>query len=172
MAPFEKPVSLETYSDYLQYVQSPMDLQTIEKKVNSEQYETPEDFEYDCMLAFKNCENYNAARKGEHLVAMAKFAAKQFRRIFPPRMESFEQPSSDQPDGVSSLTGNKNIKLEAGDGVSKMKSVPRISITAATVEAAKAAKVLAASVNKNKPQPPKSSAPVPLHIAIARVKVS
>ena len=180
MAPFEKPVSLEAYPDYMQYVQTPMDLQTIERKVNGDQYETPEDFEYDCTLVFKNCEAYNAARKGDHLVAMAKYGAKQFRRIFPLRMKTFEDPSSitanEEQTEASALTpGNKKIKLEAG-GVTKMKVVPRISITAAQVSsaaalAAKAAKLPTASSIKIRAQPVKANQPVPLHIAIARVKV-
>lgn len=176
MTPFEKPVSLESYPDYLQYVQSPIDLQAIERKVNGEQYKTPEDFEYDCILVFKNCESYNAARKGDHLVAMAKFAIKQFRRIFPPYMKTFEDPSSVaviEEQGEMSSFGNKRIKLEMGGGVAKGKIVPRISITAAQVSSAAAsakAKLQTTSPNKNRVQPVKSNQPIPLHIAIARVK--
>ena len=177
MAPFEKPVSLEAYPDYMQYVQTPMDLQTIEKKVNSDSYETPEDFEYDCMLVFKNCEAYNAARKGEHLVAMAKFGAKQFRRIFPVRMKSFEDPSStvDEQGGGTGGDGKK-VKAEAGAGIAKMRAVPRISITAAQVssaqaQAAKTTKSTTVPSLKIRAPPAKANQPVPLHIAIARVKV-
>lgn len=177
MAPFEKPVSLEAYPDYLQYVQTPMDLQTIERKVNSDAYETPEDFEYDCILVFKNCEAYNAARKGEHLVAMAKYAAKQFRRIFPLRMKSFEDPSSSIEEH-SEATGDdgKKVKTEAGAGIAKMRAVPRISITAAQVssaqaQAAKTGKSTTVPSLKIRAAPAKANQPVPLHIAIARVKV-
>lgn len=176
MAPFEKPVSLEAYPDYMQYVQHPMDLQTIERKVNSDSYETPEDFEYDCTLVFKNCEAYNAARKGEHLVAMAKYGAKQFRRIFPLRMKSFEDPSSTVEEQGDTAGGNK-VKAEPGAGIVKMRAVPRISITAAQVssaqaQAAKTTKLTTIPSLKIRAAPAKANQPVPLHIAIARVKVS
>lgn len=181
MAPFEKPVSVEDYPDYLQYVQSPMDLQTIERKSKGGQYEMPEDFEYDMSLVFKNCETYNAARKGDHLVAMAKYGAKQFRRLFVNRMRTFEDPTAKEEakEAYSSVNPmNKKIKIEAGGGVSKGKSAPRISITAAQVSSAAAVTAKAAklptvpSTNKNRAQPVKANQPVPLHIAIARVKVS
>ena len=186
-APFEKPVSIEDYPDYAQIIQTPMDLQTVEKKTKAGLYETPEDFEYDMGLVFKNCETYNAARKGEHLVAMAKYGAKQFRRVFGLRMRTFEDPSSvatkeEQKETASAMNpSNKKIKVESAGGVSKGKSAPRISITAAQVssaaaaaaQAAKAAKppTASASSNKNRAQPVKANQPVPLHIAIARVKV-
>jgi len=181
MAQFEKPVSAEDYPDYLQYVHSPMDLQTVERKSKCGLYETPEDFEYDMSLVFKNCETYNAARKGDHLVAMAKYGAKQFRRLFVNRMRTHEDPTAKEEakEAFSSVNpSNKKIKIEACGGVSRGKSAPRISITAAQVSSAaaataKAAKLpAAASANKNRAQPVKANQPVPLHIAIARVKVS
>lgn len=182
MAPFEKPVSVQDYPDYLQYVQTPMDLQAVERKTKSGVYEMPEGFEYDMTLVFKNCETYNSHRKGDHLVAMAKYGAKQFRRLFAQRMRAFEDPSSvslkeeQRETSISSINPtNKKIKLEQPGGISKGKSVPRISITAAQVEAAKSApklpSVASASSNKNRAQPVKKNQPVPLHIAIARVKV-
>lgn len=183
MAPFEKPVSLQDYPDYLQFVQTPMDLQAVERKTKSGTYEMPEDFEYDMTLVFKNCETYNAHRKGDHLVAMAKYGAKQFRRLFAMRMRSFEDPSSvsikEEPKDSSpssSINPNKKINVEQAGGVSK--SAPRISFTAAqvssaTAQAAKAAKLPTASSasNKNRAHPVKANQPVPLHIAIARIKV-
>ena len=187
MAPFEKPVSVVDYPDYLQVVQTPMDLQAVERKTKSGTYEMPEDFEYDMTLVFKNCENYNAHRKGDHLVAMAKYAAKNFRRIYATRMRSFEDPSSvstkEEPrdsTSSSSINPNKKIKVEQSGGVSKGKAAPRISITAAqvssaTAQAAKASSKLptaSSASNKNRAQPVKANQPVPLHIAIARVKVS
>ena len=186
MAPFEKPVSIEDYPDYLQYVQTPMDLQAVERKTKSGVYEMPEDFEYDLSLVFKNCETYNTHRRGDHLVAMAKYGAKQFRRLFTMKMRGFEDPSSvsakeEQKDTTSSSSinpTNKKIKVEQSGGVSKGKAAPRISITAAqvssaTTQTAKPAKLPTATStsNKNRAQPVKANQPVPLHIAIARVKV-
>jgi hypothetical protein len=73
----------------------------------------------------------------------------------------------------------KKITISAG-GTSKGKTAPRISITAsqvssAAIDAAKATSkspktVVSATQKKNTGAPPKSNQPVPLHIAIARVK--
>jgi hypothetical protein len=194
MGPFEKPVSLAAFADYAQYVNEPMDLQAVERKIKAGQYETPEDFEYDVNLIFRNCEVYNARRNGDHLVAMAKFGGRQFRKMFYSKMRAFEDPSSvpppkaERPDAITqqdrSVSGagtpsppSKKIKIEAG-GVSKSKAGPRISLTAAQVSLAaqNAARGGAKSPNNSavrKPasQPvPKPNQPIPLHIAIARVK--
>ncbi|CAB9496173.1 Bromodomain-containing factor 1 [Seminavis robusta] len=184
MAPFEKPVSLADYTDYLQYVKTPMDLQSVERKIKGGQYEMPEDFEYDMGLVFKNCETYNAHRKGGHLVAMSKYGAKQFRRLFSVRMRTFEDPSSvttkeEQKEASSSSINpsSKKAKVENTAGGPKGKAAPRISITAAQVssaaaQVAKAPKLpsVSSSNKKNNQPAAKANQPVPLHIAIARVK--
>lgn len=194
MGPFEKPVTLAAFPDYAQFVQEPMDLQAVERKTKAGQYETPEDFEYDVNLVFRNCEIYNARRNGDHLVALAKYGARQFRKVFYSKMRAFEDPSSvpppkaERPEVITqqerSLSGagtpsppSKKSKIESG-GVSKAKAGPRISLTAAQVSSAaqNAARGGAKSPNNastRKPvsqPPPKPNQPIPLHIAIARVK--
>jgi hypothetical protein len=200
MGPFERPVSLSAFPDYLQHVESPMDLQTIERKVKSLAYATPEDFEYDVTLVFRNCEVYNSRRNGDHLVAMAKNGVRQFRKLFYANMRVIEDPSSaiTSPSAfdaaaASSASGggaSKKIKLDisavpaAATIVSnKAKSTPRISITAAQVSSAALTAARAkspANAGSKKLQQPsslqqaqassKTDQPVPLHIAIARVK--
>eukprot|EP00536_Pseudo-nitzschia_multiseries_P001275 jgi/Psemu1/180639/e_gw1.16.67.1 len=59
MTNFEKPVSVAVIPDYMQYVQTPMDLQTVDRKIRTDKYTTPEDFEYDIVLMFQNCITYN-----------------------------------------------------------------------------------------------------------------
>ena len=86
MGPFEKPVSLTLYPNYLQFVQTPMDLDRVEKKAKAGAYATPEDFEYDVHLIFRNCEAFNAPRKTDQLVAMGKYGAKEFRKLFGKRI--------------------------------------------------------------------------------------
>jgi hypothetical protein len=165
--------------DYMQYVQTPMDLQTVERKIKTVQYSTPEDFEYDMLLMFQNCITYNASagRKMDHLVALGKFGLKSFRKIFSTRMKILDDPSSgasankqsmlggtrkDPPPGDAEQGSSKRIKLDA----SAIRSVPRISLSAATLsEAAAAASRKNKAGNKAKP-----NQPVPLHIAIAQVK--
>lgn len=199
MASFERPVSVATFSDYPQYVSSPMDLQTVERKVKSATYTTPEDFEYDMLLIFNNCVTYNAARKVDHMVAMGKHGLKHFRRLFANKMRIMDDPSASisvtppskevepkrqsPPEGGPIQGAAKKLKLDSG--VSRGKSAPRISLnlggSAASVAPAapqSKAKMLP------KPAPPaalpkpklsinvKPNQPVPLHIAISRVKES
>jgi hypothetical protein len=184
MGPFEKPVSLAVFQDYLQYVQEPMDLQTIARKVTSNLYATAEDFEYDINVMFKNCEVYNAQRGGDHLVAMAKYGARQFRRLFYPKIRSFEDPTSVSPPKVESADPSAPPSTSINDSASQLPSKKvktRISITASQVsfaaqDAAKSGSKspkMVGSLTQKKPgssATPKPNQPVPLHIAIARVK--
>jgi Bromodomain len=195
MTPFERPVSLHDFPDYLQYVSEPIDLQTIEKKVKSNDYETPEDFECDMNTMMKNCEVYNLHRDAQHPVSMAKFAIRKFRAIFYAKIQAYEDPSSvvqAQPHGTSAdgaandeterseMPPPKKIKIDVN--ASKGKSIPRISISASQVASATSAArakspsttpISASSLlpsQRPAPPKPKADAPVPLHIAIAKVK--
>lgn len=174
-----------------------MDVQTVERKIRSSLYETPEDFEYDMLLIFRNCELYHSVKKNEHRVALAKFGAKQFRKLLTPKIRAWEDPSPGQvaneirkdskrmasPSSQSTQPAKK-IKLENGSGVSKGKSAPRISITAAPnvpppadkvgqgANRAKSPKTPSSvtTTKKKATEMPKPNQPVPLHVAIARVK--
>jgi len=191
--PFEKPVSLVAFPDYTQFVQESMDLHAVERKATADLYETPEDFEYDMNLIFRNCETYNTHRNNmhSHFVSMAKFCLRQFRRLFYAKMRAYEDPSSvpppkaDRPESNQAVEGasgagtpspsSKSIKIEAS-GISKGKA-PRISITAAQLSSAGQNAVRSSGAKSpgaarrpiSQPQP-KLNQPVPLHIAIARVK--
>jgi hypothetical protein len=194
MTPFEKPVVLAAFPDYTQMVQSPMDLQSVERKVKSASYGTPEDFEYDCLLIFQNCVAYNLARKTDHLVAMGKHGMKNFRRIFAAKMKAFDDPTAAAsspapqesvrkapPEGAAQQGPSKKQKVDPS-GVSRGKSAPRISLGSLKLSSAaeKAAQAPARSkspkpmlaVSRPTPAVPKSkpNQPVPLHIAIAQVK--
>jgi len=197
MAIFEKPVSVAVIPDYMQYVHTPMDLQTVERKIKNVQYGTPEDFEYDMILMFQNCIKYNGARKVEHLVGLGRFGLKSFRRIFSARMKAFDDPSSGSKQtpplgmsstGTSSIRKNppidiseqgpsKKMKIDTS-GVSRGKAAPRISLSAATLSEAHKAATAAAQSEERKANKltissspkVKSNQPVPLHIAIAQVK--
>ena len=43
--PFERPVDIKAFPDYLQYVENPMELQTVQKRIEQDYYITSEDFE-------------------------------------------------------------------------------------------------------------------------------
>jgi hypothetical protein len=169
MGPFEKPVSVAAFPDYVQYVQSPMDLSTLERKVKSASYATPEDFEYDMLLIFQNCIAYNSARQADHLIAMARFGMKSFKKTLLAKMKPFDDPvvvettvpetgsRKDPPAGPTPVAPTK-LKIAAG---------PRITLSAAA-----AAPVVRPKTPTPKTSVPKSKPgqPVPLHIAIAQVK--
>jgi hypothetical protein len=193
MATFEKPVSVAVIPDYMQYVQTPMDLQTVERKIKNVHYSTPEDFEFDMLLMFQNCITYNGAsgRKMDHLVSLGKFGLKAFRKIFSTRIKVLDDPSSlavssskqgmgvsgirkDPPTGDSGQGSSKRMKLDVrGSSTSSGKNAPRISLSAATLSEAAAAAALSRKAGSNKAgssNKAKSNQPVPLHIAIAQVK--
>jgi hypothetical protein len=76
---FEMPVDNALVPDYPNFVDSPMDLHTIDRKIESGVYNTPEDFEYDVSLIFKNCEKYNAPKNNILMLTLGKHTAKAFR---------------------------------------------------------------------------------------------
>jgi Bromodomain len=190
MGPFEKPVSVVDYPDYMQIVRFPMDLQTVDRKTKSGHYATPEDFEYDMVLMFQNCINYNNFRKIDHLVSMGRFGLSKFRKIFSAKMKAFDDPSSvhvpnpvemdssttvtrkDPPVVATEQGSSKKLKIDTG--ASRGKTAPRISLNAAVLSQAQKA---LQNQGRKSPKPPpavvpkaKSNEPVPLHIAIAQVK--
>ena len=189
MGRFEEPVSLAAFPDYTQFVQTPMDLKTVERKVKSAAYLTPEDFEYDCMLIFQNCIVYNGARKADPLVAIGKYGMKNFKKIFAakmkalddptaaamaPTLSSFKEPTRKAPPD-SGLQQGPAKKQKLDIGVSRGKSAPRISLTSGKLTSA-AANASQAPPRAKSPKPTSSvpkakpNQPVPLHIAIAQVK--
>lgn len=57
--PFVQPVSREEVPDYYEVIKEPMDLGTMEQKLESDKYEQMDDFIYDAKLIFNNCRSYN-----------------------------------------------------------------------------------------------------------------
>jgi len=175
---FEKPVDLLQNSDYIKFVKTPMDLRTVEMRVRSDSYNTLEDFEYDVALIFRNCEAYNAPRRNDHMVSIAKFCTKNLRKIITNRLkagteeaaETSKPPVKREAPPSAQQGPSKKAKIEAPVG-SAGKTVPRISINAS---AALAATKSLDKTNRNKsPKPLKKNEepkPVPLHVAIAQVK--
>lgn len=58
--PFLHPVSREDVADYYEVIKEPMDLSTMESKLEREEYSTPEEFVKDANLIWVNCRRYNA----------------------------------------------------------------------------------------------------------------
>ncbi|CAO3702822.1 unnamed protein product [Rhizopus stolonifer] len=76
--PFLRPVDVVALNipDYVDIVKHPMDLSTIEKKLNDKDYAEPEDFEQDIRLMFNNCYLYNPHTLPVHKIA------KQLEKVF------------------------------------------------------------------------------------------
>ncbi|SGZ55920.1 CIC11C00000001753 [Sungouiella intermedia] len=58
--PFAVPVNKDEVGDYYDVIKEPMDLSTMELKLENDKYETFDQFLYDCNLIFNNCRSYNA----------------------------------------------------------------------------------------------------------------
>ena len=60
-APFRDPVDWKAWKlfDYPKLIKNPMDLHTVEKKLNESKYESILDFANDCRLVWTNCKTYN-----------------------------------------------------------------------------------------------------------------
>lgn len=69
--PFLIPVDRDEVADYYNVITHPMDLQTIEEKLQQDQYPTPRDFVEDVKLIISNCRRYN-----DETTVYAKCAAK------------------------------------------------------------------------------------------------
>ncbi|MCH0628577.1 GNAT family N-acetyltransferase [Kocuria palustris] len=57
--PFAHPVNKEEVTDYYDVIKEPMDLSTMELKLENDKYELFEQFLYDARLIFNNCRAYN-----------------------------------------------------------------------------------------------------------------
>ncbi len=57
--PFLKPVNPDEAPGYSDVIKNPMDLSTIEKKLNDGKYQTKEEFLSDFYLMIENCLEYN-----------------------------------------------------------------------------------------------------------------
>ncbi|KAI5962516.1 GCN5 [Candida pseudojiufengensis] len=57
--PFAVPVNKEEVPDYYEVIKEPMDLSTMESKLENDKYDTFDQFLYDSRLIFKNCRSYN-----------------------------------------------------------------------------------------------------------------
>ncbi|KAJ8099356.1 hypothetical protein POJ06DRAFT_133679 [Lipomyces tetrasporus] len=57
--PFAQPVNKDEVNDYYQIIKEPMDLSTMEQRLESDAYQSMEDFIYDARLIYNNCRQYN-----------------------------------------------------------------------------------------------------------------
>ncbi|EGV62340.1 Bromodomain-containing protein [Yamadazyma tenuis ATCC 10573] len=58
--PFATAVNKDEVGDYYDVIKEPMDLSTMESKLENDKYESFDQFLYDAKLIFNNCRSYNA----------------------------------------------------------------------------------------------------------------
>jgi len=75
-SPFNFPVDVSQYKDYLDKVKHPMDFSRIKKKIDMGNYNDSEEFAHDVRLVFKNCLTYNDAKA--NIAFMAESLSKHF----------------------------------------------------------------------------------------------
>ncbi|KAK7429947.1 histone acetyltransferase [Neonectria magnoliae] len=68
--PFLHPVNRDEVPDYYKVIESPMDLSTMEEKLEHDSYTTPKDLVSDLKLVFGNCQRYNDATTVYHKCAV------------------------------------------------------------------------------------------------------
>ena len=67
--PFNEPVELDRYPDYLKAVSDPMDYGSIKAKIESGAYVQPGQFNTDMRLVLSNAHKYNAPGSDVYLMA-------------------------------------------------------------------------------------------------------
>ncbi|KAG2174404.1 hypothetical protein INT43_004427 [Umbelopsis isabellina] len=92
--PFLQPVDYVALKipDYPTIIKHPMDLSTIEKKLNDGDYATPEEFEADIRLMFNNCYTYNPPALPVHNMG------KQLEKIFDEKWKDKPAPPVAEPE--------------------------------------------------------------------------
>mmetsp|Transcript_3177 Transcript_3177/g.7062 ORF Transcript_3177/g.7062 Transcript_3177/m.7062 type:complete len:894 (-) Transcript_3177:256-2937(-) len=195
---FEKPVDITVFTDYPQFVETPMDLETVDRKIEAGSYVTPEDFEYDIALIFKNCERYNGPKKNIHMVNLGKNTAKIFRKLFAEKLRGGSAAKRPTLPTSSSRMPPASMGGKSGKGAGKVagkkrpaspapdeRQTKRVSIKGPSRTASKSASN--SSSGKSAPKSkagkklakatpkiiaPISSGPIPMHVAIASIKES
>lgn len=79
--PFNEPVDLERYPDYLKAVSEPMDFGTIKAKIDAGTYVQPGQFNADMRLVFGNAHKYNAPGSDVHHMASTLLVSDQRRDL-------------------------------------------------------------------------------------------
>ncbi|XP_067934772.1 peregrin-like [Watersipora subatra] len=129
---FAYPVDVNEVPDYHEYISTPMDLSTIQQKVNDLVYSNLDEFQDDIMLMIRNCMTYNAKdtpfyksglRMSDQGGAILRAARRMYDYIgfedgtgllLPDRPEGFTNPHE-----VSQLLSSENVEKMLSDLVAQ-----------------------------------------------------
>ncbi|KAI9817101.1 MAG: histone acetyltransferase [Pycnora praestabilis] len=81
--PFQAPVNKDEVADYYEVIKEPMDLSTMEEKLEKDLYPAPEEFIRDAKLIFNNCRQYNneTTPYAKHANKLEKYMYNQIKAI-------------------------------------------------------------------------------------------
>lgn len=123
---FLYPVDVELYQcpDYYQVIDKPMDLSTMQKKMDNNEYKTPADFAADIRLIIQNCLTYNSS--DHEIVPMCeKFKTEfetRFNKIMNPRKRNILSPV---PPDVLLRRSSRSMVLLPDDKDALLKEISR-----------------------------------------------
>lgn len=109
--PFLQPVDIVALNipDYPSIVKHPMDLSTIERKLNEGDYRSADEFEADIRLMFNNCYLYNPPMTPVHKMG------KELEQVFDEKWKQKPQPPPPQPERRRMVEDSEE-ELESDDG--------------------------------------------------------
>ncbi|KAJ3227358.1 hypothetical protein HK099_002424 [Clydaea vesicula] len=116
--PFLEPVDTQLVPSYSKIIQHPMDLTTIKKKLDSDIYNSCEEFEADVRLIFKNCFQFNLVGDSIHTMGRqleqvfnSKWAEKPYE--FPaPAAKSLTRKYRDDSDNEYDSAEDRNLLMQ------------------------------------------------------------
>ena len=107
--PFLEPVDWQAYglTDYPEIIQHPMDLGTIQTKLESGAYRDPHAFASDVRLVFENCAKYNRPDSDLYLTAdkLSKLFEKKFSKV---KAQSTSSPPSSSSKSKSTTSSSSS----------------------------------------------------------------
>jgi len=77
---FLEPVNTDDFSDYLEYVDTPMDIGTVRSRLENRKYSGPDQFARDVRKIWQNCKIYNL--HGSAIWNLADFMSRRFERLY------------------------------------------------------------------------------------------
>lgn len=124
-------------------------------------------------LIFKNCEAYNVPKGNRHIVKLAKYCAKSFRKQYSARIKAFDASGGTSSDVVQETDKKRPLTIVApsADSASPPTKKLRKSPVNVVEEPVKVTETKLKAPKKTLPRINiRTTGPLPLHVAIAKIK--